>query len=235
MTVDAPRRVLFVDDEREQIRLQADHFGRVPDVALVTADSAEEALSTLRASEIDCLVSDSVLTDDGEPLVEVAKRTHPDLPVVLYSGRSPADLPTEVVDGYVPKMSSSRSGTGLETLRDEIRDLTADAGPASADVTDAAPGEWSSLGTFDWAGTRSVSLAILEALADRTDLDLLEGAPLAELVDPDALDALLRHAATTDGSSVTVRFQFREYLVDAAADGTVAYRETATGGSERTG
>lgn len=228
MTVDAPRRVLFVDDEPEQVSLHTAYFDRVPDVDLVTAGSADGALSTLRASEVDCLVSDGVRTDDGEPLVEVVKRTRPDLPVLLYSGRPPSDLPTDVVDRYVPKASSSRSGTVTETLRDEIRDLTADA-------RDAAPGEWSSLGAFDWAETGSVPIAILETLADRTDVDLLGGTPLGEQVDMDALDTLVRDAATTDGSTVTVRFRFRGYLVEAADDGTVAYREAAADGSERTG
>lgn len=225
MSTDGERRVLFVDDAPEQVRLSTAYFDRAPDVSLVTAESADEALSTVREAEVDCLVSDGVRTEDGEPLVEAAKRARPDLPVVLYSGRPRADLPTDAADGYVRKATSSARGTSLELLDYEIRELT-----AASRATGGAPDGWTSLGRFDWTESESVPLAALEALADRTGIDLLDGRPMAETVDPEALDTLIRGGAATDGDGPRVRFRFAGYRVEVSADGTVRYRASAASG-----
>ncbi|MFB6301456.1 MAG: HalOD1 output domain-containing protein [Haloferacaceae archaeon] len=217
MDADSQRRVLFVDDTSEQIRTQSKHFEQEPDLSPVTTESAAEALSMLQASDIDCLVSDSITTSDGESLAAVVKRSYPDLPVLLYSGHPPADLPTDVVDAYVPKGDAMAGPTSFETLVNEIRELT--------DDEDRSPGpSWQRLGTFDWNETHRVSLTILEALADQTEFDPLVSPPLNEVVNPDALDRVMRHAAGKDGAAVQVDFRYNEYRIQVAADGTVRYR-----------
>lgn len=229
MTTDALRHVLFVDDAPEQVRLSSQYFDRDSDVSLVTADSADEALSMLRQSDVDCLVSDSIRTSDGEPLVEIVKRSYPDLPVVLYSGGPREDLPIDVVDEYVRKGPSSSGTTSLADLRGAIRDLTSvdDRDITGAGTHGSVSDGWTSLGTFDWAESERVSVTVLDALADHTGLDLLEGPPLGETIDPDALDTLVRQAATADGSSLRVRFRFAGYRIEVTADGRVRYRASA--------
>jgi CheY-like chemotaxis protein len=225
MTTGAKQKVLFVDDTREEARFYSEYFGRDSDITPMTALSGDEAMSVLERSEVDCVVSDSVRTSDGEPLVEAAKRTNPELPVLLYSGSEPAELPTEVVDGYLRKGAASDTATTLGALGEKIHELTAPEGSSSdpEDPEDAAR-EWTEVGTFDWAETPCVSITVIEALADRTDLDPITCAPLNDTVDPDALDALVTSAAgDEDGTEMVVRFRFDEYVVRVSSDGTVEY------------
>lgn len=64
------------------------------------------------------------------------------------------------------------------------------------------------------------SVAIIEAVATRADVDETELPPLHESVDPDALDALVGHwtngAPRSDGH---IRFQYYGYTVVLHADG----------------
>ncbi|WP_226013421.1 HalOD1 output domain-containing protein [Halomicrobium salinisoli] len=64
---------------------------------------------------------------------------------------------------------------------------------------------------------------ILEALADEAGVDPVElSPPLADVVDPDALDALLERA--DPDAEVAVHFEYQEYEVVARADGGVDVR-----------
>lgn len=64
----------------------------------------------------------------------------------------------------------------------------------------------------------SVSLHVVEALADAADTEAAELEPLYNVVDPDALDQLLRSASNAD---VCVEFEYGESLVEVRSDGTV--------------
>lgn len=243
--------MLFVDDAPDEADLYAEYFDRESDIVPVTALSADEALSRLGGSDVDCLVSDSVHTTDGEPLVAAAKRTHPDLPVLLYSGGSPEELPTDVVDGHLTKGVGSDTGTTLETLHERIRDLTPvpdreqhaeaarSADPAEGATADSAtatrpvgrerPGpdaDWRRLGRFDWTERASPAAAVVDALAERTAFDPRESPPLFATVDPDGIDGLMTHSTTAEPTpDVTVRFAVGEYAVRMSSDGAVDYRE----------
>ncbi|WP_226023813.1 HalOD1 output domain-containing protein [Halomicrobium salinisoli] len=71
--------------------------------------------------------------------------------------------------------------------------------------------------------TRTPTDRILEALADEAGVDPVElSPPLADVVDPDALDALLERA--DPDAEVAVRFEYQEYEVVARADGGVDVR-----------
>jgi len=231
MSAGPKRKVLFVDDAPDEAELYAEYFDRKSDVVPMTALSADEALARLGSesesesdydfasgpeSDIDCLVSDSVHTADGEPLVAAAKRADPDLPVLLYSGGSPADLPTDVADGYLPKGARSGAGTTLEALHERIRDLT----PAPG-----RDGDWQRLGTFDWTEWESPSVAAVNALADRTAFDPTGSPPLFDTVDPDGVDSLVTHAtAAGRPDDVTVTFAVGDYAVRMSSGGAVDYR-----------
>lgn len=251
MSVGQRRKVLFVDDAPDEADLYAEYFDRESDIVPVTALSADEALSRLDGSDVDCLVSDSVHTTDGEPLVAAAKRAHPDLPVLLYSGGSPAELPTDVVDGHLTKGERSDTSTALETLHERIRDLTPvpDREQHAAAARNAAPaagtgsgpgsewrpagradpdrdGAWRPLGTFDWNERESPAATVVDALAERTAFDPVEWPPLFDTVDPDGVDSLMTHSTATGPTpEVRVTFVVGGHAVRMSSDGAVDYRE----------
>lgn len=218
-------KVLFVDDTPMEADLYEEYFIRDPTIVPITALSADEALSRLGNTDIDCLVSDSVHTSDGEPLVTVAKQAYPELPVVLYSSRSPEELPTETVDAALRKGSNSDSLTPLETLGETIRELTDHESRSTASVRTAPTRKWNVIDTFDWDEQSYLPMTIIEALADHTGQELTEMEPLFATIDPDALDSLLTHAATRGAdTSVVVEFQTSGYIFRIDSDGTVAYK-----------
>jgi len=224
MSENTEQKVLLVDDNQVDADLYADYFEHGPIIKPVTALSAEEGLSKLEQTDIDCVVSDSVQTNDGVPLVTVAKQNYPDLPVLLHSGRSADELPTEIVDDFLRKGTKTDSSTALETLRERVRELTTRP-PAAPGQNDSGK-QWQSLGTFDWTDRDQSAVAIIEALAERSESDPLEIGPLYESIDPDALKVLMTHAATKETSNtIQVQFDLSGYTVRTRSDGTVQYRE----------
>jgi CheY-like chemotaxis protein len=108
----AELRVLHVDDDPDQLSLARRRFettGRT----VVTADGPVAGLDRLDRLDrldagVDCLVSDSMVTPDGEPFVVAARRRVPDLPVVAYTGAPLDAVPVEAgVAGYVRKGAAS--------------------------------------------------------------------------------------------------------------------------------
>lgn len=64
----------------------------------------------------------------------------------------------------------------------------------------------------------SPSLRVVDALADLTDTDPLELDPMYDVVDPEALDQLVRPDANGD---VSVQFTYDDHAVEVRSDGTV--------------
>lgn len=69
----------------------------------------------------------------------------------------------------------------------------------------------------------SLSLRIIDALADATDTDPLELDPLYDVVDPEALDRFLEADPTGEA---TVQFSYHGHSVAVRSDGAVAVDET---------
>ncbi|MGQ3412919.1 HalOD1 output domain-containing protein [Natrinema sp. LN54] len=65
----------------------------------------------------------------------------------------------------------------------------------------------------------SISLRIVEALADATNTDAHELEPLYNVVDPEALDRL---CGPDSSGGVRVEFEYDGVLVEVGSDGTVA-------------
>lgn len=67
-----------------------------------------------------------------------------------------------------------------------------------------------------------VSVAVVEAIADREGVDPTEvDVHLAEHVDPDALDALYRHASTNADDSWSIEFDADGHRVTVRSDGRI--------------
>lgn len=64
----------------------------------------------------------------------------------------------------------------------------------------------------------SISLRVIEALADATGADAHELEPLYNVVDPEALDRLFNSSSNAD---VRVEFEYDGSLVGVRSDGTV--------------
>jgi CheY-like chemotaxis protein len=224
------QRVLFVDDEPAEAELYEEYLGRSGDIVPVTALSGDEALETLRRSDIDCLVSDSVRTSSGQSLVEAAKGAYPDLPVLLYSGRNRDEVPADVADAYLKKGANSDTGTVLQTLSETIHHLANREERPDPPVPGGTADGWRHLGTFGHGPEDDASLTIVEALADKTGMDPTDVAPLYDSVDPDALDQLVKHAAVSGKQNrLVVEFTFADHAIRAFGSGEVEYKEIDSG------
>ncbi|MFC7249060.1 HalOD1 output domain-containing protein [Halomicroarcula sp. GCM10025324] len=219
--------VLFVDDEPLELELYVDFFGRSAEVTPVGAGSAEEALETLMSTPVDCLVSDGIRTEDGRSFVSVAKERYPELRTILYSGSERDALPVKKVERYLRKGDQGNAGASLETLAAAVREVTTTSRTLEAD---GAGEEWNVLGNFSWDHETDVGSAIVRALAEHADRDVLEFPPLYDVVDSDALSRLLTGSfdRNTD-QSVQVQFSYDDYQLRITADGILTCRSMVTG------
>ena len=64
----------------------------------------------------------------------------------------------------------------------------------------------------------SVSLSVIEALADELDTDPVELEPLYQVVDPEALDQLFQG---TTPASARIQFAYGDHAIEVRGDGTI--------------
>lgn len=227
---DSRRTVLLVDDEPVEAEFYEEYLGRSDEIVPVTALSGDEALGTLQRGDIDCLVSDSVQTSAGRSLVEVAKEEHPELPVLLYTGRQREEVPTDVADAYLNKGAGSDTGTVLRTLSETIHHLTDRDERHDPSVQGGSADQWRHLGTIGHGREDDASLTIVQALVDKTGVDLSHAPPLYDAVDPDALDQLVKHAAARGSQNrLAVEFTYAGHAIRVHGDGEIEYRELDPG------
>lgn len=106
-----PLRLLIVDDDetdRQAVRRSL-HAGGVTAVVR-EAGSARETLDALAGAAFDCVLLDYYLPDmPGLELFQALKRSAPDLPVVIFTGRGDEDVAVELMKAgaadYLPKSS----------------------------------------------------------------------------------------------------------------------------------
>ncbi len=95
---EAPLRVLLVDDEPLLVRSIVRAWPKWH-VELVTAESAEAAITLLRASSIDILVSDIDMPGmSGLELMKLARREFPSVPRVLITGNATTERALEAIN-----------------------------------------------------------------------------------------------------------------------------------------
>ncbi|MCP4753973.1 MAG: response regulator, partial [Proteobacteria bacterium] len=83
------QKILFVDDEKMIVELMKSQLKALGYSVVATTDS-KEALSLFKKGDFDLLITDQEMPDiSGLELVEEVRKTDPDLPVILITGRSP--------------------------------------------------------------------------------------------------------------------------------------------------
>ncbi len=105
---DKKRKVLFVDDEEENLMVAQALLSKYYEV--FTASSAAEGLKLLnRDQELGCVVSDVRMPDmDGLDFIREARKDHPDLCCFLLSGFNETDeiakaIETQEIKKYFQK------------------------------------------------------------------------------------------------------------------------------------
>ncbi|MFB6202777.1 MAG: PAS domain S-box protein [Halorhabdus sp.] len=95
--------VLHVDDEPGLAEMAAEFLEREDDRLVVdTARNADDALDTLTARDIDCVVSDYDMPGrDGIALLEAVRADDPELPFILYTGKGSEEIASEAISAGV--------------------------------------------------------------------------------------------------------------------------------------
>jgi PAS domain S-box-containing protein len=127
----SPYRVLYVNDDSAFGNLVRTKLERAEvAVQLEMAASADEALESLDATAVECVVTAYALGDDtGLDLTRDVRATHPDLPIVLFTGQGSETIAGEAtqagVSDYMPLRSDRNDfellASRIETLVDAER------------------------------------------------------------------------------------------------------------------
>jgi PAS domain S-box-containing protein len=98
-----PIRVLHVDDDPSFLGLATEFLETESDAIVVTtAGSVDEALATLAAEPVDCVVSDYEMPGrDGIAFLEAVRDREPELPFVLFTGKGSEAVASEAISAGV--------------------------------------------------------------------------------------------------------------------------------------
>jgi PAS domain S-box-containing protein len=105
--------VLYVDPEPDRAGQAVDHLEREDDrISVRTATGAPEGLEQLSDADIDCIVSDYDMPEQsGLAFLETVREDHPDLPLILYTGKGSEEVASEAIDagvtGYLQRESDT--------------------------------------------------------------------------------------------------------------------------------
>lgn len=224
--------VLHVDDDPSCLRLADRRLDRKRDgMRLVTATTAAEAFSLLDDRRVDCVVSDSMRTADGDSFVAAVRRRHPELPVVLFTGaewEQVADGARQAgVAAYVQKGTDASFSTLVDRLDELVGDTASvEPGPTLDPAADSPLGDdWAVVATHDWQADRELVVTLVDAV------DRLLGpgdvpTPLYDAINGEALEDLLRHGRGRDGPTL-VRFPYRGLDFAVTSGGLVAVKRPA--------
>jgi CheY-like chemotaxis protein len=210
------RTVLHVDDDPAVLDVTRRAAARRDGLEVRTSTDPDAALADVGA--VDCVVGDSVRTTDGEAFVVAARRTDPDVPVVLFTGTDWSDVAREAAGvgaaGYVRKGDPG----ALDALLDRVEAVTGDAGVPGPIELDADCG-WTVVGRYDPDEDGELAVWLAGELAAHAPFDAVDAPPLFDVVDPEALRDLLESTR-----NVTVTFQYLDYQVGLNAAGDLAVR-----------
>lgn len=84
-----PISLLYVDDEPALLELCRIYLEKTGEFRIDTSESAREALTRLLAGQYDIIISDYQMPQmDGLELLREVRKTYPDLPFIIFTGRS---------------------------------------------------------------------------------------------------------------------------------------------------
>jgi CheY-like chemotaxis protein len=252
--------VLHVDDDPSFLGLTSRLFEREAEgVEAVTAATTEEAFERIERERVDCVVSDSIRTEDGEPFVAAVRRQHPETPVVLFTGTEWEELDPDAVEAGVASYVQKGGSTPLSSLAARIRTIAGmgkdgdesaarmddrpGTGEGSQTVREDGSGSAGAAGSApDWIdpGSGWVVLAIHDwASTDElvvTVVDAVERVVGSEGSGSPLYEVVNGEALeellrpTGDGGETVVRFSYRGLDVAVAQNGEVAVRRPDAGG-----
>ncbi|WP_251342568.1 HalOD1 output domain-containing protein [Haloplanus halophilus] len=213
--------VLHVDDDRTMLDLSSD-WASDEGLTWLTASDPAAALTLLSDNDVDCLVSDSLRTPDGDSFVDRATDADPDLPVVLFTATdrdAVAPDTRRVASGYVRKGTTDQFSALLERVSALVADQP--SGHSAADGGD----DWELVGHHDWDGAGTdLATTIVTAVEEHTERDVSTAAPLYESIDAEILESLLRRPEGEPRTGIRVRFPFAGHELAVASDGRILLR-----------
>ena len=135
--------ILVVDDEAEVRKLMVDTLDEAGYCA-ISSQHAAEALAALRAFRFAAIVSDVMMPGlSGLDLLELIRRTHPDVEVVLVTGYVARDVVraawSKGASGFVEKPFEPEKLLDAVAQALERRDLRRQSWPARWAGADGAP------------------------------------------------------------------------------------------------
>lgn len=228
--------VLHVDDERTLLDLSSDWASAYDGLDWLTASDPDTGFELLSTHDVDCLVSDSFRTADGDPFVTRAATTAPDLPVVLFTSMDRDALDPAVRDSdieYVTKGSTDPFGSLFDrilTLVDDVDRPASTTDPAPRATTraagdDSAPTEqWVPIGRYRPAEGDDLTTTIVTAVEEYTGRAASALPPLYDAIDAEALAALLSRKDGQHRDHVQVRFVYADQELAVTGDGLVLVR-----------
>jgi PAS domain S-box-containing protein len=123
------RVVLVVDDEESFRSLCAAQLRRRLDVEVLVAADAEAALDRLRGADVDCVVADYEMPGpDGVEFLRTIRTAHPDLPVLVLTGKGSEDVASEAFRaGATDYLRKRADSTVFEVLARRVERAVAEA------------------------------------------------------------------------------------------------------------
>ncbi|HOV68138.1 MAG TPA: response regulator, partial [Methanoregulaceae archaeon] len=95
-----PLRLLYVDDETDLLHLVRTGLRDNPEIEVLTAASAHEALELLERQPVDVVLSDySMPRMNGLDLLSEVRRRHGNVPFILFTGRGSEEVVIEALNG----------------------------------------------------------------------------------------------------------------------------------------
>jgi CheY-like chemotaxis protein len=115
----AVKRLLVVEDNDAERGEIARLIGEGGDVEVTAVNTAEAALTELKAHEYDCMVVDLILAnEDGARLVEEVKANpkHQDLPIIVYTQKDLTDTEEQSLKKYAHSIIMKSGAQSTERL-----------------------------------------------------------------------------------------------------------------------
>jgi PAS domain S-box-containing protein len=111
-------QVLHVDDEPGLAEMVAAHLQRANgQISVTPVRTVEDALSKLRDTDFDCIVSDYEMPQkNGIEFLKTVRATHPDRPFILYTGKGSEEVASDALTAGATDYLQKETGTDHYTV-----------------------------------------------------------------------------------------------------------------------